>query len=84
MTKTKGNLVIRYSDGSQDRFALARDEDDSSAVLRVEELLTSNLLFLELQDRVMIIPVNNIKSVEVTPKPKRFPRTAIRNLEAIP
>lgn len=83
MAKAKASLIIRYSDGNEDRFALTRDEDDSSAVLRVEEAMKSNLLFLELPDRVMIVPVNNIKSIEVNPKPKRFPRTAIRNLELI-
>jgi hypothetical protein len=83
MVKTKVNLIIRYNDGNQDRFALMREEEDSSAVMRVEEALKSNHLFLELRDSVLIIPFQNIKSIEVTPKPKRFPRTAIRNLEPI-
>ena len=83
MTKTKASLIIRYNDGNQETFAFRRDEEDSSAVMQVEEALKSNLLFLELNDRVMIVPFSNIKSIEVVPKPKRFPRTAIRNLELI-
>ena len=80
---SKANLVLRYIDGDVNRFAFERDEEDSTVINRLEDALKHNMIILELEDQMMIIPLDHIKSIEVHPKPKRLPKITVRNVKLL-
>lgn len=80
---TKGTLTIRYNNGNVQKFEYARMEDASSAASRIQEVLKGNQVLLELEDRFMIIPMQNIQSIEVSPPPEKLPPSAIRNVRLV-
>lgn len=80
---TWAGMIIRYVDGNENRLAFQRAEDESQAVARVEEALKANMLILELEDRVRLIPFHQIRSIEIKPKAKVLPRYAVRDVHIV-
>lgn len=74
-----GILTVHYTDGTEQRFEYARGKEDVNLAAVVEEALKSNQLVVELQDRMLVIPMQNVKTVEVSPPPSKLPRFVIRN-----
>jgi hypothetical protein len=83
VAKTRANLVVRYIDGNSNSFAFVREDEDPQSLVRLDEAIKAQILFLELSDHLMAIPFHNIKSIEVYPKPKRAPRYSIRNVRLL-
>ncbi|MBW1749100.1 MAG: hypothetical protein JRJ37_00065 [Deltaproteobacteria bacterium] len=81
--ETKGTLIIQYVNGTEQKFEFDRLEDDSSVVSRVQELLSANQIILELEDRIVVIPIQNIQSMEVLPPPARVPSSAVTKARKI-
>ena len=74
-------LTIHYVNGAKQKFEFPVQPDETlSAAGRIKELLASNQLIIELEDRVLIIPFQSIQSIEVSPPPEKIPATAIRNV----
>ena len=76
-------LIIRYADGNVNKFIFTRPEDEVNALQRIEEALKSNWLVIELEDRAFLIPVHQIRNIEVRPKPPTLPKHAIRNARLV-
>ncbi len=74
-----GILTVHYTDGTEQRFEYGRAKEDVNLAGVVEEALKSNQLVVELQDRMLVIPMQNVKTVEVSPPPSKLPRFVIRN-----
>ncbi len=84
MQKTNtGVLKIHYIDGSQMQVEYVREEEVSSIAARIEKALESNQLLIELEDRLLVVPVSNIKYFEVTPTPPKLPKITIRHARLI-
>ncbi len=49
----------------------------------MKEALDSNHLLLEMQDKVLIIPFQSIKSIEFSPPPEKLPEYALRNVRIV-
>lgn len=58
--EAKGILTIKYNNGNVQKFEYARTEDALNVVSRMQEVLKANQVLLELEDRFMIIPMQNI------------------------
>lgn len=63
-------LKIRFNDGTERNFAFKPLDTDTDVLGRVHKMLESRRLMLEMNDRIIIIPFDNIVSVEVAPKPQ--------------
>ncbi|MHC4301848.1 MAG: hypothetical protein ACYS7Y_31665 [Planctomycetota bacterium] len=74
-----GILTVRYTDGTEQRFEYAQAKENVNLAAMVEEALKSSQLVIELQDRMLVIPMQNIKMIEVSPAPSKLPRFVIRN-----
>jgi hypothetical protein len=76
-------LIIRYADGNVSKFIFTRPEDEINAIQRIDEALKSNWIVIELEDRAFLIPVNQVRNIEVRPKPPTLPKYAIRNARLV-
>ena len=79
------NLKIKFMDGTEQLFeySLAKGREKHSLGALIKETLNAKNLVLELQDRVMIIPFQNIKSIEIAPGGEILPEYAVRNVKVI-
>ena len=76
-------LTIRYTNGNEQKFELDREEDTLNIASRIQEVLNANQLLLDLGESVLIVPYQNIQSIEVSPPPPHLPSNAIRNVRLI-
>jgi hypothetical protein len=84
MEKTNtGTLKIHYNDGSDMQVEYVRQEEVSNIATRIAEAIESNELLIELEDKLLVIPLNNIKYIEISPAPPKLPKFAIRNARLI-
>jgi hypothetical protein len=81
---TKVRCTISFMDGGQLKFAWERAEDAAiRAGSLVEKLTMSQSLAIELEGRLIIVPTQNVRTIEVLPAPESLPPTAIRNAHII-
>jgi hypothetical protein len=77
--KDTGTLVIRFVDGTEEKFEYARHpQDDANLAARIQEVLNANHLLVEFEGKMVIYPFHGIKSIEVSPVPEKLPRIVIR------
>ncbi len=81
--EVKAVLTVRYVDGSEEKFEFSRRADDLSSAGRIQEALSANQILLELEDRVLIIPFQNVRAVEISPAPSKLPGIALKNVRPI-
>ena len=74
-----GILTVHYTDGTEQRFEYARAKEDANLAALIQEALESNQLVIELQDRMLVIPMQSIKTIEISPPPAKLPKFVIRN-----
>ena len=77
------HLKICYMDGTGQQFEYARSEEIQTLSSRIQEALKLNQLIIEVGDRVLVIPMQNLKTIEISPAPKKLPNFVIRNARLI-
>jgi hypothetical protein len=81
---SKVRCTISFMDGEQFKCAWETPED---AAIRagglIEKLMTSQSLAIELEGRLVIIPTQNVRTVEVSPAPKALPPTVVRGARVV-
>lgn len=84
MQKTNtGILKIHYIDGSEMQVEYVREEEVSSIATRIEKAIESDEVLIELEDRLLVVPLNNLKYIEITPPPPKLPKFTIRHARLI-
>tara|TARA_R110002073_G_scaffold25463_1_gene84427 strand:+ start:128 stop:385 length:258 start_codon:yes stop_codon:yes gene_type:complete len=84
MAKTKRVIMkVRYNDGTVDKFSFNRNEDDVNLTGRFQQAAESNFLVMELEDRLLAIPMHSIRSIQISPKPGKLAPTVMRNVTRI-
>ncbi len=84
--ENRGIMTIRYVNGTEQKFEYARLKDDSSiasAASRIQDMLKANQILLELEDRFLIIPLQNVLSIEISPPPVKFPKNTVKDVRLI-
>lgn len=81
--ETKNFLTIRYTNGTEEKFEFVVQEKSSSMATRIQDALSANQLVLELEDRVLIVPFQNIQYMEVMPLPDKLPPIALKGVRLI-
>jgi hypothetical protein len=72
-------LTIHFTDGSKLSMTFPQQSDDFSQIAsRVQKALDANQLAIEVDDELFVIPMNNIKYLQVNPVPEKLPDTVIR------
>ncbi|NMF82542.1 hypothetical protein [Nodosilinea sp. P-1105] len=78
-------LTIIFNDGTVQTYALmATQGDGTQMVSRLKSIMDSTLLTLEVENRLMMFPIANIRSLELTPSLPKLPDTVIRHVQLVP
>ena len=79
-----GSITIRFIDGSRMRLVGPRQsEDDWDALRKLQTVLERPYLCLETEDGATIVPMANVKYIEVFPKPPKFPEYFLRSTRIV-
>jgi hypothetical protein len=73
--------VIHFMDGTRIvlEYPKQAGEDPTTIASNVRKALESDKIVLEAQGDLMIIPVRNIKYIQVSPAPDELPKGVLRN-----
>jgi hypothetical protein len=81
--KVKSTLTIHFVNGSDQEFEFTRPEESASIAQRIQDALSANQLLLQLEDRLLVVPFQNILTVEVSPPPPKVRGNVLRNLRLV-
>jgi hypothetical protein len=81
--KVKSTLTIHFVNGSDQEFEFTRPEESASIAQRIQDALGANQLLLELEDRLLVVPFQNILTVEVSPPPPKVRGNVLRNVHLV-
>jgi hypothetical protein len=80
-SKDTRRMVIHFTNGRKRNFVYETANVDSAVLSgRVEKLLNARHLILETDDKMIVLPYDNIESIEISPKPDKVPLVAIKVL----
>lgn len=73
-------MIIHFIDGSKKllEFPAQLAEGDGAAANRIKEALESRHLALEAEGALVVIPLENVKYIQVSPAPAKLPASVIR------
>jgi len=72
-------LTIHFTDGSKLSVTFPKQTDMLYKIVsRVEKALDADKLAIEIGGELFVIPMNNIKYMQVSPCPEKMPETVIR------
>jgi hypothetical protein len=75
-----GYITIRFVNGTEQKFEYRRVEDRHNIGTMLQGLLNANQLLLELQGSLLVIPSQNILSIEITPPPAKLPPNTVKQV----
>lgn len=77
-------LTITFTDGTIQAYAMtALQGDETQMVSRLKHIMESNCLMLEVDNKLRLLPMQNIRSIELTPSLPKLPDTALRHLTSL-
>ena len=77
-------MIVTCTDGTVHKFEFTPRQDMTNQAGRIEKMLEAPNLVLELADRMMVIPISSVRSIEFTPRPMKLPDRALRNVRILP
>ena len=83
MAADKGVLSVYYTNGKVQWFEFTRAEDTANLGSRIQEIMKSNQLILDLDDKTLIIPFTSIQHIEVSPPMQKLPMTTIKDIRQL-
>ncbi len=86
MKETIVSLTIRYINGVEQHFEFIPQVGVGGQVnlaSRIERSFTTDPLVLELEDRVLFIPLANVQNIEISPIPAKLPEASILNVRKV-
>lgn len=78
-------LVVHFMDGTTMKLEFPKQvKHDDSIVPRLEKILERQTLMAEVEGGLLMVPLNNVKYLQVYPAPTRLPDYALREAKARP
>jgi hypothetical protein len=76
-------LVVHFMDGTTMKLEFPKQvKHDDSIVPRLEKILERQTLMAEVEGGLLMVPLNNVKYLQVYPAPARLPDYALREAKA--
>ena len=76
----KRYLTIHFTDGSKLSVTFPRQiEEFHQMAERIQKALDANKLAIEIDGELFVMPMNNVKYLQLTPAPEKMPETIIRD-----
>jgi hypothetical protein len=73
-------LTVTFSDGTVQTYGLTESQGDATQMAsRIKNIMESNFLALELDHKLLMLPIQNIRSIEVSPTPTKLPDTVLKH-----
>jgi hypothetical protein len=73
-------LTIHFTDASKLSITFPQQTGDFNQIAsRVQKALDANQLAIEIEGELFVIPMNNVKYLQVNPAPEKLPDTVIRS-----
>jgi len=80
---TRG-LTVHLMDGTKMRFTGPKQtKDDWDAIRKTQVILDRPYLCLETEDSAIIIPMANVKYIEVSPRPSALPEFFFKSVHLV-
>jgi hypothetical protein len=71
--------TISFLDGTQLKVVWEKqDEAALRSASLIEKVLNSESFAIELEGRLVIVPIQNIRTMEVSPAPEKLPQMVVR------
>ena len=79
-SQNKRFCTINFVDGESMKFIFKPViEDELTSIGRaIQEMSKNNNLVFDLEGRLIIVPMNNVRSIELSPSPANLPRSVIK------
>jgi hypothetical protein len=72
-------ITVTFINGAVETYGLTERQTDALQMAsRLKTMMESNMFALELEDRLVMIPMYNIRMIEVSPAPNKLPDTVLR------
>ena len=79
----KRNMVIHFMDGTKIAYDFPKQVEDLLVASRMAKLLENQYVVVEADGAMFFYPVNNIKSIQLYPIPKKLPDYVIHGAESV-
>jgi len=79
-SENKRFCKINFIDGESMHFIFepVHADEASSMGQAIREISQNNNLIFQLEGKIVIVPMNNVRSIEVSPSPKNLPQSIIK------
>jgi hypothetical protein len=76
----KRGMIIHFTDGTKKvlEFPQQVADSDANAAVKIKEALEARHLVLEAEGSLILIPLENVKYIQISPAPKKLPAGVIR------
>jgi hypothetical protein len=76
----KRGMIIHFTDGTKKTLEFPQQlaEGDANAAAKIKEALEARHLTLEAEGALIVIPLENVKYLQVYPAPKKLPSGVIK------
>ncbi|MEB3288847.1 MAG: hypothetical protein VKI82_02965 [Leptolyngbya sp.] len=72
-------ITITFNNGAVQTYGLTeRQTDPVQMASRLKNLMEASTFSLEVENRLVIIPMHNIRTIEVSPAPDKLPDLVLR------
>ena len=72
-------LTVHFTDGTKLSVTFPKQFDEPHQMAsRVQKALEANQLAIEMGGELFVVPMNNIKYLQLNPSPEKMPETVIR------
>lgn len=83
MDLTKRGLTVIFCDGTKLQIEFtAQADNESAALLKLEQVLKQRQIIVEVDGAILIIPFENIKYIQGYPAPIKMPGYSIKGASA--
>ena len=73
-------LTVHFTDGSKLSVTFPQQSDDFNQIAsRVQKALDANQLAIEIDGELFVVPMNNVKYLQVNPAPEKLPESVIHS-----
>ncbi|MEL7034836.1 MAG: hypothetical protein AAFO04_04360 [Cyanobacteria bacterium J06592_8] len=77
-------LTVRYVNGESHCFEFETPQEEKALLAsHIQRVLNSKELMLEVGDRLLVIPMQNVQTIELSPIPLKLPDIVIRNVRQV-
>ena len=80
----KETCFIHFMDGSSMSFQFdAPSEDTLSVASQIHNVIDNNIMRLEVDNKLVFIPISNIRTIEITPAPAKLPPQVLKGARTV-